>query len=209
MWKELIGKQFGRWTVIGNYIPGSRQPWKHGKILCKCLCGTERYVDIYSLLNGKSKACKQCHARKVLRNPTDPKECAKCHKVKPITEFNLLKSSWDGRGYVCKECNHIHNTSNEQKRRAREWSKKYQKRRRKKRSIRKYGLSEENYQSLINKKICAICGSDKRLVIDHNHKTKKVRDLICSRCNVILGFAREDISILKNIIIYLEKHKET
>lgn len=33
------------------------------------------------------------------------KECSKCHKVKPFSEFHLRKSSKDGRQPRCKKCN--------------------------------------------------------------------------------------------------------
>ena len=56
--------------------------------------------------------------------------------------------------------------------------------------------------------ICAICkksvsGMDKHL--DHNHKTMKIRGILCGNCNRLLGCALENISTLQNAILYLEK----
>lgn len=89
-----------------------------------------------------------------------------------------------------------------------------------KRTARKYGLSYDDYIEMIklsNDK-CAICNQEEKrrlgkqekltqLSIDHNHKTGKVRDLICYGCNLIIGYAEDDIQLLKNAINYLEKHK--
>lgn len=42
--------------------------------------------------------------------------------------------------------------------------------------------------------------------MDHNHKTKKVRELLCSRCNAAIGYLFESVEIAKRLILYLEKH---
>jgi hypothetical protein len=41
---------------------------------------------------------------------------------------------------------------------------------------------------------------------DHCHTTGKVRGILCQRCNLILGHARDRIAVLKAAIAYLEKH---
>jgi len=50
----IWGKRFGRWTVIGEaaVIENGKRKW-----LCKCDCGTERYVLERSLLYGGSESC--------------------------------------------------------------------------------------------------------------------------------------------------------
>ena len=49
---------------------------------------------------------------------------------------------------------------------------------------------------------CVICGSQEKLVVDHDHKTGRVRSLLCMQCNAGLGNFRENINILENSIIY-------
>lgn len=69
----------------------------------------------------------------------------------------------------------------------------------------RYGLEREQYeQLLINQDhSCAACAcTDKRLVVDHCHTTKKVRGLLCDRCNHIAG-AIEDIKYQK-VLNYLD-----
>lgn len=82
-----------------------------------------------------------------------------------------------------------------------------------------YGIGCADYdQMLLNQKgVCAICkGSptgkpNKQGIIyfhiDHDHITGTVRSLLCSKCNSMLGMAREDIGILRSGIKYLLEHK--
>jgi hypothetical protein len=77
---------------------------------------------------------------------------------------------------------------------------------------KKYGLSSEDYDFLLLRQggKCACCGGPPtthgKLVVDHSHQTGKVRALLCSHCNTLLGMAREDPSILKAAISFLETH---
>lgn len=47
------GMVFGKWTVIGEN-PHKRR----GKVLCRCVCGSEREVYVENLLTGRSQSCK-------------------------------------------------------------------------------------------------------------------------------------------------------
>lgn len=51
---DLKGKVFGRWTVIGDYVLNAKG---ERKWLCRCACGTERYVVERSLKHGGSLSC--------------------------------------------------------------------------------------------------------------------------------------------------------
>lgn len=53
-----------------------------------------------------------------------------------------------------------------------------------------YNLTEIEYQLMLKKSKgkCGICGLHRRLVIDHDHKTGKVRGLLCAHCNGCLGW---------------------
>ncbi len=60
---------------------------------------------------------------------------------------------------------------------------------------------------------CAICGQPEKelkrqLSIDHCHVTGHIRGLLCHRCNFILGFAKDNIYILKSAIDYLIESNE-
>ena len=62
--------------------------------------------------------------------------------------------------------------------------------RRKPTRAKQLGITDEGYQALLEAQggKCAICGNPpkeggRRLHVDHNHRTGKVRGLLCFRCN--------------------------
>lgn len=71
----------------------------------------------------------------------------------------------------------------------------------------KYGLSYEDYLVILEKQNnkCAICGvtPTRRLDVDHNHETGKVRGLLCPKCNRALGSFNDNIVYLSRAIEYL------
>ena len=80
---------------------------------------------------------------------------------------------------------------------------------------RTYNLEIKDYFLMLDnqKNKCAICGneliSDKREThIDHNHKTGKVRGILCSQCNRGIGTFDDDATLLQKAVNYLiEKNK--
>lgn len=78
--------------------------------------------------------------------------------------------------------------------------------------LREFGLTEESHEALLASQggTCAICKrperhkSHSRLAIDHDHKTGKVRGLLCHGCNVSIGHMEDRIEWLRSAISYLE-----
>ncbi len=75
-----------------------------------------------------------------------------------------------------------------------------------------YGISLEDYNRLFGEQngLCLGCYKHqtqlkKRLVVDHNHKTGKVRGLLCSACNTVLGFANDKVETLQRLIDYISR----
>lgn len=69
-----------------------------------------------------------------------------------------------------------------------------------------YGISEEDFQKLRLKAAgkCMLCNDNtKKLNIDHCHKTGKVRGLLCTRCNSLLGVIEKDPLMFNKIQEYL------
>lgn len=75
-----------------------------------------------------------------------------------------------------------------------------------------YGISLEEWNKKFEEqnRSCAICFSktpnDKQWHTDHNHETGQIRDILCSRCNHVLGHARENPMILLDAFGYLCRH---
>ena len=81
--------------------------------------------------------------------------------------------------------------------------------------LRNYGISIEKYLDMAENQNykCAICYNDNFpmkschtgvLVVDHDHKTGKVRGLLCHNCNRALGLLKDSTEYLENCITYLE-----
>jgi hypothetical protein len=76
-----------------------------------------------------------------------------------------------------------------------------------------YGIDLSTYNALLKtqKYVCAICKrvcmTGKRLAVDHNHSTKKVRGLLCAACNRALGNFGDSTKTLRVAIKYLENSK--
>ena len=71
-----------------------------------------------------------------------------------------------------------------------------------------YGLSIEGYNALMARQrgACAICRKrpEQRLCVDHCHVTKKVRRLLCRRCNLGIGYFYDDPRLLRRAAAYLQ-----
>lgn len=76
-----------------------------------------------------------------------------------------------------------------------------------------YGISLEEYMILVEQTggVCPLCNtefvlgrkSNKNPVVDHNHKTGKIRGIICGHCNSGLGCFKDNVNILGRAIKYL------
>ena len=80
----------------------------------------------------------------------------------------------------------------------------------------RYGITLEMYEKKLAEQdgVCAIChqppdpNSTKTVLsVDHDHGYGKLRDLLCDRCNKMLGFANDDPAILLDAFTYLKKWK--
>jgi hypothetical protein len=76
----------------------------------------------------------------------------------------------------------------------------------------RFGLTKEAYEALKKKQKnrCAICRGKqvkgwKNLAVDHDHKTGKVRGLLCNRCNRVIGAMKDSPKLLWKAALYLRK----
>jgi len=86
---------------------------------------------------------------------------------------------------------------------------------------RKYNLTLNEYnQKLESQKfVCEICskpetsldgrtGGTKRLAVDHDHKSGKIRGLLCWSCNTVIGKVEESLELLDAMKTYIVKYKD-
>ena len=83
----------------------------------------------------------------------------------------------------------------------------------------KFGLTVEQVNEMAEAQggKCAICCKRPRPKqvayiespwhVDHDHKTGKVRGLLCNRCNLMLGHVDDDVTILQTAIEYLNSFR--
>ena len=77
--------------------------------------------------------------------------------------------------------------------------------------LAKYGLTALDFEEMsrVQSGVCAICGEPpgpRRLAVDHDHHTGTIRGLLCFRCNVGLGYFRDDPERLLRAVSYLRRH---
>lgn len=119
------------------------------------------------------------------------KVCYKCKVEKETGEFSIQRSNKSGRQAYCKDCCV---------------------------SIKleyRYGITKEDYNIMfgIQNGCCAVCNTHQSLLtrplfVDHCHKTKENRELLCTHCNTMLGQSKDSIENLQNAINYLKKHQD-
>ncbi len=87
----------------------------------------------------------------------------------------------------------------------------YNKKNRLHQRVIKYNLTDDKFNIMYNSQngCCAICGKHRKLEIEHNHQTGKVRGLVCHKCNVVIGMCEENVEVLQKAIEYLNKNSTT
>ena len=79
--------------------------------------------------------------------------------------------------------------------------------------LRAYGISLDEYRTMVvvQNGRCGICGErpeyPKKLYVDHNHLTGKVRALLCNDCNTGLGAFKDNLDYLTSAFEYLSKFR--
>mgnify|MGYP001559997872 FL=1 len=74
--------------------------------------------------------------------------------------------------------------------------------------LRRYHLTLDQYHAKLESQdfMCGLCQTAEPQVIDHNHKTGKVRGLLCRQCNQALGLLKESPQLLSAAKEYVEAH---
>jgi hypothetical protein len=142
----------------------------------------------------------------------DPRVCKTCGEAKPLTEYYMHKGR-DPQGLAkypatsCKLCiikkEQAKYRANPNKKIRGDWS----------RNIwQRFGLKAADYTEMLRKQggVCAIClgpqQANKRMAVDHCHKTGKIRGLLCTLCNSAIGKLKDDPVMIQRALDYLKEH---
>ena len=128
------------------------------------------------------------------------KVCCICKQHRPKNEFNLCLRNSDGLVSRCRKC---------------ESNKEWTTNRRNNMLQDRYGISEAEYELMLKsqKGVCALCGKSEtrkengivsHLAVDHNHKTFKIRGLLCLQCNTMLGKIENFSEGVQTMVKYLK-----
>ena len=77
--------------------------------------------------------------------------------------------------------------------------------------LEKYGITLEQKRQMIDNQCgkCFLCPHTFKNVsdahVDHNHKTGKVRKLLCGACNKALGYIKENFDTAINLAKYIQE----
>lgn len=156
------------------------------------------------------------------------KRCPRRGITKPLSQWGINKAHSNGLQSCCKKC-HKELKKKWYKTEAGKAARKRYKQgpsgmKAKRRALLKsYGMTVEDYDRMFQEQngVCAVCGLSetsignggnlKPLAVDHNHKTGKIRGLICSTCNTSLGGFQVDelgIELLTSAISYIRNTDE-
>lgn len=130
------------------------------------------------------------------------KTCVRCGIEKNASFFEHQKNRPSPRK-ICKQCRHTSRNKESERKRHREYMRLRRienpeaVKRNYERSI--YGATKEDFSY----KCCWVCGSTKRLCIDHCHSRKKVRGLLCQNCNFALGLLGDDPVRIERLKLYV------
>jgi hypothetical protein len=207
----FTGKLRDNLEVIERVLPQSQFATNHARWRIKCkICGytgiredsTLRRCETSCFCKPKSGSWSNWGRHDYLTKlKTEGKlHCCRCNQIKPIEEFSndhhkSRTKTGTGRCSYCKVCDR--------------WIK----------LERAYSITQKEYLEILDKQnnLCAICskpfgaivglGAD-CAVVDHDHYTGKVRGIIHSNCNQLIGWAHDDPEILRGAIRYLDLLKE-
>jgi hypothetical protein len=163
---------------------------------CECCRAKKPYSDYAHLdepHNRYQGFCRECEERKKRLDRRKqhfgdgPRTCGVCGQTKPLPQFH-----WDGikKDFTteCIACCTMQRVL-----------------------AREHGITIEQYNWMLEAQggMCAICGGapkeNRKLAVDHDHKTGRIRGLLCHKCNTSLGGFQDSPDILRSAIRYLKR----
>jgi hypothetical protein len=140
--------------------------------------------------------------------------CRTCGKGLPTSSFHINPRYKRGHGPHCGSCcnarKRAYRATTNGKAATKQSIRRYELR-------TKFGITAADYDSLLiaQQGVCAICrqpetrinalsGLTQCLAVDHEHSSKRVRGLLCGRCNTAIGLFEDSTALLTAACRYLE-----
>lgn len=132
-----------------------------------------------------------------------------CKKTKPVARFHKSTLTKSGYSSYCSPCKYEANKRSNEKRLT-DNRVKFLNQRKNWHLKQMYGISLDEYNRLleIQNGVCAICfksANARMLAVDHCHKSKKVRGLLCEKCNRGIGMFHDNPQTIISAAKYLER----
>lgn len=134
------------------------------------------------------------------------KTCPTCRKTSVEIKF------WRGQTY-CVPC--------QKEKQKKSWNSRTPVKRLEQHLRYKYNLSKDQFDNMWRKQLglCSICQTTlpdvtkyeqrrRHYTVDHCHKSGRVRGLLCTSCNTLLGMAKDSKETLLRAVDYLKKMEE-
>lgn len=128
------------------------------------------------------------------------KRCSKCGETKALDAFHSQPSGKFGRFSYCKPCANAYAKATKKRNYSYEQTRRWQ-------LMTRYRITPKEVEAMTQAQggRCALCGVvPKRLIVDHDHITKRVRGLLCYRCNAVIG-GLDDPDFRAQAVAYLTK----
>lgn len=216
----IVGKVYGSLRVLEFAFTKRYKFWK-----CLCDpehggCGNVQDIPGYVLNRGQKYCGSKVHntGGKPVTSKHGTRKCTKCGREKALICFAKAKTHLGVRS-DCKDCQKDKNRRYHKKNKEKILARKKKDRERRPKAYRDrhlkwaYGITSDTYEIMWKSQsgLCAICGkpepTERDLCVDHDHMTGKVRELLCLKCNWLLGNSHDSITTLESAIGYLLKWK--
>jgi hypothetical protein len=120
---------------------------------------------------------------------------------KPEEELPRNRSKPSGRGTYCKPC---HNARTRRSIKEKYGNTRHYHLR------QRFGIGAAEVDAMIAAQggLCPICRLRSAVHVDHDHKTGKVRAILCEMCNGGLGQFKDDPASIERAVAYLERNRD-
>jgi hypothetical protein len=179
---------------LGAFSPSTKS--RDGRVSYCRPCLAERHKK-YRRAKAASEGRQVRERRDV---PDGHRWCPDCKTAKPLSDFPRNRSGRGGYGGYCRPCHSARGRATYI--RLYGSTREYHLRRR-------YGIGQAEVDAMLAAQggVCAACKTDEPKHVDHDHRTGRVRGMLCFLCNQALGNVRDDARRLHGLIDYLHRDR--